>query len=167
MIQFDNVKEMLEYLSKFHRDILHSELEKHFVSDSDECETSIDSLLCYPAVFFLEQGCKISGEAASYSMITTYSLSVLEHVEDTGDYSMIDFTYKKTKRILLELLNLLLSLKRKYSKLLGGFSLHEVEIDPVNNAADSLYGYIAEFKISAPYVSANCDNVLIDNHKLY
>lgn len=167
MIQFENVTEILKYLSTLHREILHSDSEKHFVSDPDESETSIDSLLFYPAVFFLEQGDKITGEAASYSMNTTYSLSVLDHINDTGDYARITLTYKKTKRILLELLNILTSLKRKYPRLLGGFSLNGIEITPVNNAADSLYGYIAEFKISAPYVAANCENVLIDNHNLY
>ncbi len=167
MKEFKDITELVKYLTMYHREILHSKSKKHFVSQADEMSTSVDSVLHYPAVFLYNQGYRITGEPGGYSMNTTFSLSVLEHVTDTGDYVQIGQVLEKTNRILLELLNLLVLLRRKYPKVLAGFSLTNVEIEPVDNASNSLYGQMAMIRIMNPYNAVNCEDVLQGDHNLY
>lgn len=162
MADFKNMRELMEYLAKHHKDILHSDSKKHFVSYEDEGATSVDSLLCYPAMVFLEAKNEITGQPDAYRMETTYSISIVKHCTDTGKYKEISQIFEETKRILIEILNVLLSFKRKI-KLLSGFSLSGTEIYQIINVSLSHYGYVAEIKVESPYRAINCDNVLIEN----
>ncbi len=145
-----NLTQILESLCTRHKGIRHKQTEKHFAAQGDEVNTSIDSLLHYPAVFLLPEQARIAGEADAYTLRRTYKLSVVEHARDTGDYADVERIFARTEVLLMDLLNTLESLKRT-EKALRGFSLSGTTIDPVENEADSLFGHLATFSMDEAY----------------
>lgn len=167
MTKPNTIKELIESLAIRHVDIKHNpEGDKHFISSDDESDTSEDTILYYPAVLLTNVKKKISGINAGYSMNSGYLLSVVEHVEDTGDYAAVGISLANTERILLELLNELVLLKRNYKELLGGFTLDGIEIVPIENRAVSQFGNMAEIIFSAPYRASNCTSVFIPESEI-
>ncbi len=165
MKEFKDIYQLMDYIVRHHRDVLHSDTQKHFVTQQDEGMTAIDSLLRFPAVFFIEAESRIIGEPGAWQMQVTYSFSVVERSTDISDYPQIHRIFRKTKRILLEILNLLLLFKKKYPKLLAGFSLADTELFQIINMSNSQYGYMADFKITIPYRWINCEDVLINENE--
>lgn len=152
----------IESLCTRHEDILHSLSKMHFVDSDDEKSTSIDSLLCYPAVILLRGAYQYTGTEGSIRKSHDYSLFVLDHVSDTGDYTQIKAKQDKCEQILDELLNKIVEDKRaRLYPFLLGFSLSGTDADRVENNDDALYGVVAEFSLAIPYGVKNCRDIFL------
>jgi hypothetical protein len=152
------ITKIIEELARAHTLVLHSDCEKHFASQADELDTSIDSLLHYPAILLKEDGSRIKGATGSYTMVRRFTLSVIEHVDDTGDYQLIDEVFLRTRRIAFDILNELHARKRLYA-LLKGFSLDGTEIYPILNSADSLFGQMVTFSLETSYTVCSSEGI--------
>lgn len=154
--------EYIENLAQRHVDIRHKENgEVHFLSSEREKHTSLDSVLHYPAVIVDRgSGYGYGGVPGAYQKERDYLLFVVEHVYDTSDYEQIEDALDKCERILDEILNQVLSDKKRKRVWLA-FSLEEVEVDYVTNNDNQLYGVVAAVSLSEPYKALNCHNVFL------
>lgn len=158
-----NFSQYLEDLCRRHVDIRHEVDGVHFVDSEDEKGTSLDSVLRYPAVILSKGSYHYTGDAVRYGKDYEYMLFVVDHVDDTADYEQIRQKMNKCELILDELFNQVIEDKRsrKYPFLIG-FALSGIDVDPVENRDNSLYGHLAMFSLEKLYKSINCRKVFIE-----
>lgn len=153
-----NFSEYLEHLCTRHIDIRHDPSgEIHFIDSQSEKETSEDSVLCYPAVIIEKGHYQYTGSEVAMNKGYDYMIFVLDHVSDTADYDQIRQKKNKCEQILDELFNQIIFDKRtRLFKFLSGFSLSGIEVDPVENIDNALFGVMAVFSLELPYSAVNC-----------
>lgn len=164
-MEITNFSEYIEHLCRRHVDVRHeANGEKHFLCSTAEMETSLDSVLCYPAVILAQGSYHYDGSDGSYHKSYDYNLLVVDHISDTGDYTDIDNRTKVCERIIDELFAQIVIDKRdrKYS-FLASFSIQGIDVDPVKNIDLSLYGYSAPFNIDIPYKGKNCRKAFLED----
>lgn len=156
-MEITNFNQYLEDLCRRHIDIGHEVDGIHFVDSENEKDTALDSLLRYPAVILSKGAYHYTGDTVRYGKEHEYMLFVVDHVDDTGDYDQIRQKMNRCELIVDELFNQILEDKRlrKYPFLMG-FSLSGIDVDPVENKDNSLYGQLAIFSLDKPYKSINC-----------
>ncbi len=156
-MEITNFNEYLEELCRRHIDIRHEENGVHFVDSEDKKDTSLDSVLCYPAVILSKGSYHYNGDAVRYAKEHEYMLFVVDHVSDTSDYDQIRVKMNKCELIIDELFNKIIEDKRqrKYPFLIG-FTLSGIDVDPVENKDNSLYGHLAVFSLEKSYQSISC-----------
>ena len=156
-MEITSFNEYLEDLCRRHIDIRHEENGVHFVDSEEEKETSLDSVLCYAAVILSKGSFQYNGDDVRYGKEHEYMLFVVDHVDDTSDYDQIRRKMSKCELILDELFNQIIKDKRlrKYP-FLTGFSLPGIDVDPVENKDNSLYGHLAVFTLDKFYSSISC-----------
>lgn len=158
-----NFSQYLEDLCRRHVDIRHGVDGVHFIDSEDEKNTSLDSVLCYPAVILSKGSYHYTGDAVHYGKEHEYMLFVVDHVDDTGDYDQIRQKMNKCELIVDELFNQIIEDKRlrKYPFLIG-FILPGTDVDPIENKDNSLYGLLAMFSFEKQYKSINCRQAFIE-----
>lgn len=158
-----NFSQYIEDLCRRHIDIKHEVDGVHFVDSEGEKDTCLDSVLCYPAVILSKGSHHYTGDAVRNGKDYEYMLFVLDHVSDTGDYKQIQQKIEKCELIVDELFNQITEDKRsrKYPFLIG-FSLSGIDVDPVENKDNSLYGYLAMFSLEKLYKPINCRKAFIE-----
>lgn len=151
--------EYMENLAMRHVDVRHVPGKSiHFLSSENEKHTSMDSILCYPAVIFDRgDGFRYSGTSGNFIKDKEFILVVIDHVHDTGNYAEINAAFIKCECILDEFLNQMIADKLNPDyRFLRQFQLSEVECDYVQNLDHAQYGIIAYLGVSAPYKAMNC-----------
>lgn len=158
-----NFSQYLEDLCCRHIDIRHQVDGVHFVDSEDEKDTSLDSVLCYPAVILSKGSYHYTGDSIRYGKEHEYMLFVVDHVNDTGDYEQVRQKMNKCELIVDELFNQMIEDKRSRNyPFLTGFILSGIDVDPVENRDNSLYGYLAMFSLEKLYKSINCRKAFIE-----
>lgn len=158
-----NFSQYIEDLCRRHIDVKHEVDGVHFVDSEGEKDTSLDNVLCYPAVILSKGSYHYTGDTVRYGKDYEYMLFVLDHVSDTGDYKQIQQKTEKCELIVDELFNQFIEDKRsrKYP-FLTGFVLSGIDVDPVENKDNSLYGYLAMFSLEKSYKPINCRKAFIE-----
>lgn len=156
-----NFSEYMSDLCRRHTGIRHDpEGEIHFVDSEAEKDTALDSVLCYPAVIVERGHYQYTGSEVGMNKEYDYMIFVVDHVSDTGDFDQIRQKRAECEKILDELLNQMLADKRaRLYKFLAGFSLLGIEVDPVENIDNALYGVMGVFVLSLPHTIINCTKV--------
>lgn len=156
-----NFSEYMADLCRKHIEIRHDpEGDTHFVDSEAEKDMAQDSVLCYPAVIIERGHYQYIGSEVSMSKEYDYMIFVVDHVSDTGDFDQIRQKRAKCERLLDELFNRILADKRaRLYKFLAGFSLSGIEVEPVDNIDNTLYGVMGMFSLSLPYSAVNCNKV--------
>ena len=144
-----------------HVDIRHNSVsEIHYVDSGAEKDMTQDSVLCYPAVILERGQYQYTGSEGAMNKEYDYMIFVVDHVSDTGDFDQIRQKRARCEKLLDELFNRILADKRaRLYKFLAGFSLSGIEVEPVDNIDNSLYGVMAMFSLSLPYSVVNCNKV--------
>lgn len=156
-----NFSEYMADLCRRHVDIRHDPAgEIHYVDSGAEKDMTQDSVLCYPAVILERGQYQYTGSEGAMSKEYDYMIFVVDHVSDTGDFDQIRRKRAKCERLLDELFNRILADKRaRLYKFLMGFSLPGIEVEPVDNIDNTLYGVMGMFSLSLPYSVMNCTEV--------
>lgn len=144
----------LEQLCRKHEKLRHSDEERHFVNlNEDSQNTSLAEELHYPAVFFETTGYRISGGSID-EMKKTYTchIEVFTHVSDTGDYVEVESALSETERIIDDIFaKINLDKYRRTPKWLQGMSFDGIDVVPLQNEKNALYGWMAEVMLQTPY----------------
>ena len=144
----------LEQLCRKHEKLRHSDEERHFVNlNEDSQNTSLAEELHYPAVFFETTGYRISGSSID-EMKKTYTchIEVFTHVSDTGDYAEVESALSETERIIDDIFaKINLDKYRRMPKWLQGMSFDGIDVVPLQNEKNALYGWMAEVMLQTPY----------------
>lgn len=144
----------LEQLCRKHEKLRHSDEKRHFVNlNEDSQNTSLAEELHYPAVFFETTGYKISGSSID-EMKKTYTchIEVFTHVSDTGDYVEVESALSETERIIDDIFaKINLDKYRRTPKWLQGMSFDGIDVVPLQNEKNALYGWMAEVMLQTPY----------------
>ena len=144
----------LEHLCRKHEKLRHSDEERHFVNlNEDSQNTSLAEELHYPAVFFETTGYRISGGSID-EMKKTYTchIEVFTHVSDTGDYVEVESALSETERIIDDIFaKINLDKYRRTPKWLQGMSFDGIDVVPLQNEKNALYGWMAEVMLQIPY----------------
>ncbi len=149
-----NFTAYLEHLCRKHEKLRHSDEERHFVNlNEDSQNTSLAEELHYPAVFFETTGYRISGGSID-EMKKTYTchIEVFTHVSDTGDYVEVESALSETERIIDDIFaKINLDKYRRTPKWLQGMSFDGIDVVPLQNDKNALYGWMAEVMLQTPY----------------
>lgn len=149
-----NFTAYLEQLCRKHEKLRHSDEERHFVNlNEDSQNTSLAEELHYPAVFFETTGYRISGGSID-EMKKTYTchIEVFTHVSDTGDYVEVESALSETERIIDDIFaKINLDKYRRMPKWLQGMSFDGIDVVPLQNEKNALYGWMAEVMLQTPY----------------
>ncbi|WP_289065282.1 hypothetical protein [Prevotella pectinovora] len=149
-----NFTAYLEHLCRKHEKLRHSDEERHFVNlNEDSQNTSLAEELHYPAVFFETTGYRISGGSID-EMKKTYTchIEVFTHVSDTGDYVEVESALSETERIIDDIFaKINLDKYRRTPKWLQGMSFDGIDVVPLQNEKNALYGWMAEVMLQTPY----------------
>lgn len=144
----------LEQLCRLHEKLRHSDDERHFVNlNEDSKNTSLAEELLYPAVFFETTGYKISGSSID-DMKKTYTchIEAFTHVCDTGDYGEVESALSETEQIINDIFaKINLDKYRREPKWLQGVSLNGIDVVPLQNEKNALYGWMAEVMLQVPF----------------
>lgn len=146
MIIGRHIADYIENLCRQHKDVLHSDYEIHFVNlNDDKQQTSQAETLRYPAVLFETAGYTTIPYGESFRKRHQCHLQVVTHITDTGDYAAIESALAKCDNILTDFLSRMLHDKRHRSpRWLSGLDLSGMEVIPIENKSDALYGVLAE-----------------------
>lgn len=154
IIMIKNFTAYLEHLCRKHEKLRHSGEERHFVNlNEDSQNTSLAEELHYPAVFFETTGYRISGSSID-EMKKTYTchIEVFTHVSDTGDYAEVESALSETERIIDDIFaKINLDKYRRMPKWLQGMSFDGIDVVPLQNEKNALYGWMAEVMLQTPY----------------
>ncbi len=154
IIMIKNFTAYLEHLCRKHEKLRHSDEERHFVNlNEDSQNTSLAEELHYPAVFFETTGYRISGGSID-EMKKTYTchIEVFTHVSDTGDYVEVESALSETERIIDDIFaKINLDKYRRTPKWLQGMSFDGIDVVPLQNEKNALYGWMAEVMLQTPY----------------
>lgn len=154
IIMIKNFTAYLEQLCRKHEKLRHSDEERHFVNlNEDSQNTSLAEELHYPAVFFETTGYRISGGSID-EMKKTYTchIEVFTHVSDTGDYVEVESALSETERIIDDIFaKINLDKYRRTPKWLQGMSFDGIDVVPLQNEKNALYGWMAEVMLQTPY----------------
>ena len=154
IIMIKNFTAYLEQLCRKHEKLRHSDEERHFVNlNEDSQNTSLAEELHYPAVFFETTGYRISGSSID-EMKKTYTchIEVFTHVSDTGDYVEVESALSETERIIDDIFaKINLDKYRREPKWLQGVSLNGIDVVPLQNEKNALYGWMAEVMLQVPF----------------
>ena len=149
-----NFTAYLEHLCRKHEKLRHSDEERHFVNlNEDSQNTSLAEELHYPAVFFETTGYRISGGSID-EMKKTYTchIEVFTNVSDTGDYVEVESALSETERIIDDIFaKINLDKYRRTPKWLQGMSFDGIDVVPLQNEKNALYGWMAEVMLQTPY----------------
>lgn len=151
----------LERLCREHVMLRHSDEERHFVNlNEDSKDTSLADELRYPAVFFETTGYTIGGVSQD-DMRKTHicHLEVFTHVADTADYAEVERALSDTEQIINDIFaRMLRDRQRRRPSWLVGLSLDGIDVVPLQNDKNALYGWMAEVKLQVPFCIADNGN---------
>lgn len=152
-----NFNQYLEDLCRRHIDIRHDYDGLHFVDSESEKDTSLDSVLRYPAVILSKSTFQYTGDDIRFGKDREYMIFIVDHVDDTADYDQIRLKIDKCELILDELFNKMIEDKRsRIYRFLNAFSLAGIDVDRIENKDNSLYGVLAIFSLEVTHKAINC-----------
>lgn len=131
------VGEYIEQLCRLMPEVGHSDTETHFVDlNDDKRQTKIAKTLRYPYVMLIKDSERWDDDGEK--IIEHYSLSVMTHVKDTGNYGEIERALSLTRQILMTIFAVMAQDKRDrktYWLITASWSGEEVyDVENVDNA---------------------------------
>ena len=155
----NNFETYIELLCRMHKSILHNDTERHFIDDSTEKETAMDSIARYPLVVLTREGFTYNGQDTDFSKKKARTLLIVDHVTDNGDSTKIQDCYNRCELIGDQFLRRMMADKRKrlYS-FLTMFSLVGIEGSYVENQDDSLYGIALTLEVDDKFRQTECND---------
>ncbi len=146
MITGKFISDYFEGLCRNHPEVAHSDRECHFVNlNDDKKQTFMADTLRYPAVMFETSGYVVRMAGDTLTKRHQCHLQVVTHVSDTGDYAEIEKALSDCDGILTDFLaKMLLDKRNRLPRWMAGLSMEGIEVIPIENKGDALYGVLAE-----------------------
>lgn len=164
MITGKFISDYIENLCRRHKEIKHGVTGCHFVNlNDDKQQTAQAETLRYPAVMFETSGYTIVDKGGSYCKRHQCRLQVVTHVMDTGDYAEIETALSLCDTIFTDFLSRMIMDKRKRNpNWLLGLTMNNIEVIPIENKSNALYGVLAELYIPEPICITDNNNPFND-----
>jgi hypothetical protein len=137
--------------------VMHSDTEMHYVNlNSDKKNTAIAQNMRYPFVFYENNGYRFSNNNINIQIEHDCYLTVVEHVSDTADYAEIEKVLSKTSTIINDIFARMINDKKSRSvKCVLGFDISNIQVEPIENKDNALYGWVAKFTMPETYCTFN------------